>query len=237
MLTHWAIFKKLALISPTDIKAPRSEQELLNRAANVAGKSLQQIANELGIEIPENQLRAKGWVGEILENYLGATAASRPEPDFQHIGVELKTLPIDDNSRPRESTYVCTVPLEGRIGEKWEDSVVRIKLDRVLWVPVEASPAIPLRRRRIGSAFLWSPNEHQEADLCRDWHEHMEKINAGEVSTINARQGKYLQVRPKASDSRALTRTTSEEGGIALTLPRGFYLRSTFTHALLLEEL
>ena len=54
-----------------------------------------------------------------------------PEPDFQHIGVELKTLPVDQNFRPKESTYVCTVPLIRNAGAIWETSTVKLKLSRV----------------------------------------------------------------------------------------------------------
>ena len=218
------------------IAAPISELELLQRANSLSGKTIQHIAAELKQDVPGNLLRAKGWVGELLETYLGATATSLPEPDFQHIGVELKTLPIAINGRPKESTYVCTVPLSGSVGQQWEDSVVWAKLKRVLWVPVEASNDISLPRRRIGCPFIWSPSKQQEEDLCNDWHEHMEKINAGELPTINASHGKYLQIRPKANNARALTQTRDESGNVSPTLPRGFYLRTDFTYQLLCEN-
>ena len=202
----------------------------------LSGRTIQQVASEIQQDVPDNLLRAKGWVGELLETCLGATAAALPEPDFQLIGVELKTLPIAANGRPKESTYVCTVPLSGSIGQQWEDSVVWAKLRRVLWLPVEASADIPLPRRRIGSGFLWSPSKAQEQSLRMDWQEHMEKINAGELASINARHGKYLQIRPKANNARALTLTHDEQGVTRSTLPRGFYLRAAFTCQLLREE-
>ena len=93
----------LALITPN--KAPKSEEELLDNAFAMTGKSLQQIAIHLDLKVPDNQKKAKGWVGELIENYLGATASSLPEPDFQHLGIELKTIPIDEHGKPRESTY------------------------------------------------------------------------------------------------------------------------------------
>ena len=208
----------------------------MKRASVLSGKSFLQVANEMDVPVPDDLLRAKGWVGELLERYLGATASVLPEPDFQDISVELKTLPIAENGRPKESTFVCTVPLTGSMGQKWQQSVVWAKLKRVLWVPVEASADLPLRKRRIGSAFLWSPSQDQERDLRTDWQEHMERIEAGELSTINARQGKYLQIRPKANNARALTMTTDDEGHAIATLPRGFYLRPEFTFKLLCEH-
>jgi DNA mismatch repair protein MutH len=39
--------------------------------------------------------RDKGWIGILLELWLGASAGSKPEQDFAALGVELKTIPID----------------------------------------------------------------------------------------------------------------------------------------------
>ncbi len=208
----------------------------MQRVNALSGMTIQQVAAEIQQDVPNNLLRAKGWVGELLEAYLGATAGTLAEPDFQFIGVELKTLPVAENGRPKESTFVCTVPLSGSIGQQWEDSVVWAKLRRVLWVPVEASADIPLSKRRVGSGFLWSPSKSQEQSLRTDWQEHMEKINAGELPAINARHGKYLQIRPKANNARALTLTHDEQGDARPTLPRGFYLRTAFTSQLLGDD-
>ncbi|MCK5498576.1 MAG: DNA mismatch repair endonuclease MutH, partial [Gammaproteobacteria bacterium] len=163
---------------------------------------------------------------------LGATASSLPEPDFQHIGVELKTLPLNKNGTPKESTYVCAINLT-RIESQWEESLVKRKLSRVLWLPIEADPDIPLAARRIGSAILWSPDEEQEATLRRDWEELMDMIATGELEQITAHQGQYLQVRPKAANTKALRNGINDEGEEILTLPRGFYLRTSFTRQIL----
>jgi DNA mismatch repair protein MutH len=211
--------------------------ELLANAACLTGKSILQIANELGLRVPSSQKRAKGWVGEMIEIYLGATASSLPEPDFQHIGVELKTLPLDKNGKPKETTFVCTVSLNENTGGKWENSTVKRKLNRVLWVPVEADPRISLAQRRIGNPFLWGPSPEQEAELRTDWQELMDMISMGEVSKINSSQGKYLQIRPKAADAKALSQTSLENGESGMTLPRGFYLRSDFTQMLVNKQL
>ncbi|MFT5132604.1 MAG: DNA mismatch repair protein MutH [Gammaproteobacteria bacterium] len=214
-------------------KAPKTESELLESASGMTGKSLLQIAGDLGLQVPDNQKKAKGWTGELIELFLGATASSLPEPDFQYIGVELKTLPLDEHQKPKESTYVCTVPLSGNVGSTWEDSIVKLKLNRVLWVPIEAQATIPLSQRRIGQSFIWSPNPQQEHALRTDWQELMDMVSMGELDKISARQGKYLQIRPKAANARALSRTTTETGEPGVSLPRGFYLRPLFTKMLI----
>lgn len=219
---------------PADAPAPpRSESELLTRARALAGVPLEELAARCGRPLPAEARRAKGWAGELAEALLGATAASRPEPDFTQLGIELKTLPVHRDGRPRESTYVCTVPLEPAGGLRWEDSLVRRKLSRVLWLPVEADPAVPLARRRLGSALLWSPDAGEEAALRADWEELMELVCLGRVEHLSARHGTVLQIRPKAADASARRWGTGETGRRVRTLPRGFYLRASFTGALL----
>lgn len=212
---------------------PLSESELLQRAEALAGLTLRELADRSGQTVPADLRRHKGWIGELLEEQLGADASSLPEPDFRAISVELKTLPVDARGLPRESTYVCTVPLEEGLGQIWETSWVRRKLARVLWVPVEADPALALPERRIGTPLLWSPDAEQESMLRRDWEELMEMVCLGELERITARFGEAMQIRPKAANSRVRRGGIGSEGDRILTNPRGFYLRTSFTGEIL----
>lgn len=213
---------------------PATIEELMARAGALAGLTLGQLAGQLGVAVPADLHREKGWVGQLIERALGASAASLAEPDFQLIGVELKTIPLDGRGRPRESTYVCTVPLETEaMGQRWEGSWVRRKLATVLWMPVEGDNAIPLGTRRIGNPLLWSPSPHEEALLRNDWEELMEMICLGQIETITAALGEVLQIRPKAASASVRGKAIGAEGTLVRTNPRGFYLRSRFTAAIL----
>lgn len=214
------------------VPPPQSETELERRARRIAGVPLAALAAELGQTLPHDLRRHKGWVGQLIETVLGASAGSAALPDFASIGVELKTVPVDRRGLPRESTYVCTVPLEAT-GETWDSCWLRRKLARVLWLPIEADRDIPLGERRVGSALLWSPSGAEEAMLRRDWEELMERVSLGELDQISARHGEVLQIRPKAADSRALRHAVNSHGEHTLTNPRGFYLRAAFTAAIL----
>lgn len=183
--------------------------------------------------MPPNLQRDKGWVGTLIERALGATAGSKAEQDFAHLGIELKTIPVNSQGFPLETTFVCVAPLTGNTGITWATSHVRHKLSRVLWVPVEGDRSIALAHRRIGTAFIWSPSRQQEHQLRADWEELMDLIVLGQIETINAKHGQYLQIRPKALNSRALTAAVGQQGEPILTLPRGFYLKKTFTRPLL----
>lgn len=220
------------LAAMSHVTPPRDETELLARARRLAGRTLGELAAELGVAVPADLRRHKGWVGQLIEQALGASASSLAAPDFEAIGVELKTLPVDSRGLPRESTYVCTVPLEAA-GEDWEHSWLRRKLARVLWLPVQAEKGLALAPRRIGSPLLWSPAPEEETLLRRDWEELTERILLGELEQISARHGEVLQIRPKAADSRAMRHAVGTDGERVLTNPRGYYLRTTFTAAIL----
>jgi DNA mismatch repair protein MutH len=215
------------------IHPPASEAELLQRCHAIAGLTLGELASRQGVTVPDDLRRHKGWVGQLLEQVLGADAQSLAEPDFRAIGVELKTLPIDHNGLPRESTYVCTVPLEEGLEPTWEQSWARRKLSRVLWLPVEADPEIPLAERHVGTALLWSPNAEEDGVLRRDWEELAEMICMGELEQITARMGSVLQIRPKAANSKVRCNTVGGDGEAIRTNPRGYYLRPSFTRGLL----
>ena len=169
----------------------------------------------------------------LLETALGATAGSKAEQDFRHLGIELKTIPINAQGYPLETTFVSLAPLIQNSGVNWQNSHVRHKLSRVLWIPIEGSRSIPLAERRIGTPILWQPSEQQEHQLQRDWEELMDYIVLGQLDKINARLGEVLQLRPKGANSKSLTKGIGKHGEIIDTLPLGFYLRKAFTHEIL----
>lgn len=211
---------------------PQTEHELLERTRRIAGQRVNELANACNIEVPQDLRRQKGWLGQMLERVLGADAQSLAEPDFRTIGVEMKTVPLDSRGRPRESTYVCTVPLEG-LEPDWESTWLRRKLARVLWVPVEADPQIPLGERRVGMSLLWTPNAEEEALLRQDWEELTEMICMGQLEQISARLGTVLQIRPKAANASVRCRSVGAGGEAIVTNPRGYYLRPSFTRRIL----
>lgn len=218
------------------VEPPADEQALVCRAQALSGLTLGELGAQLGLSVPADLKRDKGWVGQAMERALGATAKSKAIPDFPGLGVELKTLPVDERGRPLESTFVCTIPLNDIADVEWSESRVRGKLSRVLWVPVDGTRERPVHQRRIATALIWSPTSEQEALLRSDWTELATLIARGDYEAITGHLGTLLQVRPKAANSRARRIARDEDGGVMHTLPRGFYLRAKFTASILREH-
>jgi len=215
---------------------PASLPDLLHNAAGLKGASLGELATRAKITIPETLHRHKGWIGQLLEWHLGADGGNHAQPDFAQWGVELKTLPLNRQGKPKESTYICAVSLaQTHTHLSWPDSLVYQKLARVLWIPIEAEPTIPLHERRVLHPFFWTLPPSWEQALQQDWEELMEALQCGHGDRLSAHYGTWLQIRPKAPNSRHPQSYLTSEGQFSPITPKGFYLRPQFTHRLLID--
>ncbi len=218
------------------INAPISIEQLLQRCENIAGCSLQELAALANLAMAKDLRSNKGWVGQLIEWHLGATAGSKPEQDFADLGIELKTIPIDQSGKVLETTFVCSAPILNTRNLNWENCNVRNKLSCVLWVPVQGERDVPLAERLVGSAFLWRADKHQDTLLKDDWNEIMEKVSLGLIESISARDGQVIQLRPKAANGSCLTDAFGEDGSLIKVRPRGFYLKKSFTQSIINQQ-
>lgn len=209
---------------------PRSHKELWARARALAGRSMGDLSQALGLPLPPDPARSKGYLGRITEMALGADPTAMERPDFPHLGVELKTIPIGANGRPQESTFVCSINLSQAADDQWHTSRLRLRLQTVLLMPFEAA-SLPGGHRFL-MPLWWQPSEQDWALLQGDWEDLMGAIGAGRGSTLTAREGRVLQVRPKAANSRVRTLGPADDG-LQPMLPLGFYLRARFVFGVL----
>ncbi len=115
-------------------KTPESIDELLAKAMPLAGMTLGELSQHLNIPCPKDMRYAKGWLGQALERFLGATAGNLALPDFASIGVELKTLPLNAYGHPQESTHVTYAPIPFEEFH-WHASTAFMKLKTILLSP------------------------------------------------------------------------------------------------------
>ncbi len=221
------------MIAPL-IAPPVSVEELLARAHDLVGRTVGDILEHaLRAAAGDDPVRTKGAGGEILERVLGATGGSSRVLDFPGIGVELKTIPVNEKGLPLESTYVCTLSLADADEQEWESSWVREKLARVLFVPLVGAHGVTWKSRVIGRSVLWSPTPEQSSILGGDFDDVVGLIGIGRIEELTAHRGRWLQVRPKARDGSVRTIAWGGDGEAIATVPRGFYLRARFTGAVL----
>lgn len=215
---------------------PADLDELLDRARALAGRNLAELSARLGVRAPADLKRHKGWIGELIEQLLGATAKSRIGPDFPELGVELKTLPLRRDGRPLESTFVCTIELAELEPANFRASRVYAKLAQVLWVPILADRELAPGLRTVGTPFLWRPSSEEFQVLEADWTELSTEIALGRAGDLTAHRGQALQVRPKARTGSSRRLAFDEDGGMYEEQPKGFYLRAGFTEQIVRQQ-
>lgn len=216
---------------------PVSEEELRGRADALAGRDVSWVADRCGVPVPPDLRRHKGWLGQLLEIALGADGGSEDGPDFRRLGIELKTIPVDDRAHPRESTWVCTAALDGSMETRWEESRVARKLACVLWVPILTREGDTLAGRRIAGPLLWRADPSESKVLRSDWEELSGLIRSGQLDRLTARTGEALHLRPKAANSQELVSALDADGNWTQINRKGFYLRRSFTASLIQRAL
>lgn len=210
---------------------PLSLDELMNRAVSLAGRTLAETAAALGYRLPRTLTTNKGFIGQIAELSLGATAGPDPEPDFPALGVELKTLPIREDGRPLEATYICQARMTGVESTELAESYLMKKLERVLFVPILGGDT--LAERRFAMPLIWSPNPDELATLRADFLMLQSRVRMGEADDLTSRDGVALHLRPKALSSRERTLGISDEGWAVPVRPKAWYLRPAFTERII----
>ena len=212
---------------------PRSEADLLARARALVGHSLFEIACALGAPgDPVGGLHGKGQAGGLIEAALGAPKTSGQTHDFPALCIELKSVPLQPNGVPRESTYVCHFALDQARGLAWNDSWARQKLSRVLLVTTSDSKT-PWPERMVHGAWMWTPDAEEDALLRTDFEDAVGLVTQGRIDELTAARGVVLQVRPKAAHGGVRTKLLTDAGDVLSTVPRGFYLRARFMAAVL----
>jgi DNA mismatch repair protein MutH len=211
---------------------------LLAHARALVGVELSELADQMGLPVPAGVAgsdRSKGWAGQIIERELGVETRGASGPDFAGLGVELKTVPVDRDLKPLESTAVCQIDPVAIAGESWQTSTARAKLDQVLFVALEVPPrASSVGQRRVSAVCLWSPTVAQESLLRGDFELFVrEYFRRGRVSAITGHLGVVLQVRPKGRNAADVRDGYDETGQPTRVGKCGFYLRPGFVATIL----
>jgi DNA mismatch repair protein MutH len=210
-------------------------EALLAHARALVGVELSDLADTLGLPVPAGRLRTKGWSGQVIEQELGAVVGGARGPDFAALGVELKTVPVQESLEPLESTAVCQIDPVAIAGESWETSYVRAKLGCVLFVALAVPPgARSVGERRVAAVRLWSPDADEARALREDFELFVRGYyRQGRAAEITGHLGAVLQVRPKGRDAADLRDAYDAAGNPARVGKHGFYLRPAFVARIL----
>jgi DNA mismatch repair protein MutH len=210
-------------------------ERLLAHARALVGVTLAELADGLGLPVPAGRVHSKGWSGQIVERELGAGDGPGRGQDFAALGIELKTVPVDRDLVPRESTAVCQIDPIAIAGESWDTSYLREKLSQVLWIGLEVSADQgSVGDRRVVATKLWTPSPDEQALLRADFELFVRSyFRRGRGAAITGHQGQVLQVRPKGRNAADRRRAFDPAGEPTQIGKCGFYLRPAFVARIL----
>lgn len=209
------------------------EKQLLKTLKYLNNFTLGEIASQLSIRLPKNLKKDKGFVGKLIEMYLGLRVNNKIEQDLPNLGIELKTISLERKKVPSSKVFICSVPLIRNTGLIWENSYFYKKIKKIIWIPVLKNSFNSLKHCRIVHPFLWFPSFKDLKILKKDWEEYMDLIVLGKVETIGAKLGQFLQVCIKSKNKTTYTNAIGRLGELILTHPRSFYFRKEFVETIL----
>lgn len=222
---------KHKISSNIKIKKPQNLLELKERLVKIKGAKISDLVELLEIEKPKNSVHAKGFVGQIIEYILGAHAKNQALPDFTNLDLELKTMPVDENLNPLESTFLCHANLKN-VETNFYKSTLYKKIRFILFVFIKTSKNTNVLDREIVGFYFYKASDEDLKIFKADFDELNDLIVQGFANNINARIGTYIQMRPKCATGNDLTEYYDENCEIKYTRPRGFYLRRSFNKLL-----
>jgi DNA mismatch repair protein MutH len=169
----------------------------------VVGVPFRELSKLLGITFPADPRRRRQAGGDLVEALLEIAKNSIPKPDLVRLGTEVKTIPLNTLSRPREWTKITSFNADATKNEKdFRRSSVYGKLRSILFVPVmkvdNAKPDFWYLR----PPFLWLPTDDQLARFEVDYDFFRGAVIKSDWARLSARFGQCLTLNT-SSDKTA----------------------------------
>jgi DNA mismatch repair protein MutH len=201
-------------------------KEGLQRINQLAGRDLRPLADQYGIPVWKNGHENKGWVGLVIEHYLGLPQNSRQEPDFP--GWELKVVPLrrDANGElhVKESMAITMLEPAEVLASKFEDSHLYDKLRSVVVVSRIYESIQETHSILHAAAEFDLDNPKIFAQVKADYEAVRAQIRAHGIDSVTGDLGQLIQARTKGRGHGSST--------------RAFYARPIFVaHILNLQKL
>jgi len=179
--------------------------------------------------LPADATRRKQAGGDVVEKVLQIAKNSIPKPDLEYLGTEVKTIPLNTRSRPREWTKISAFNIASVVAEAdFRRSSVFAKLRSILFVPVMKTNNDAPDFWYLRPSFLWLPTEDQLVRFETDYQMVRTAAAAEDWGGLSSGSGESLTL--KTSDKR--TRDKSPE-----LKRRAWWLKASITREICEQNL
>lgn len=189
-------------------------------AKKLEGLRFSEISALIGQLDETHRKHTKGVAAKVIETeYFGIPTNSSEAPDFEDLGIELKVSPLRYIERlelytTKERNVIKMVDYnEIANNAKWEQTKVKKKLSRVLFVLYVHDNSVNAWDWKVAKVFLWSPSNQQSKLIQSDYEIMRQNVLAGNnlregdhtfFATCPKHGGGYLKHTPLESPNSAL---------------------------------
>ena len=184
------------------------------------GVPFKELARALGMSLPKEAKKRKAVGGDIAEALLDIAKNSIPDADLAALGTEVKTIPLNTLSRPREWTKIKAFNPEATLAQPdFRTSSLFGKLRAILFVPIMKTDNDKPDYWYLRPPFLWLPTEAQLESLEADYRT-LRDAASNIMGLFAGRAGRHLTIN--TSDTNTASKPESEKR-------RAWWLKAKFT--------
>jgi DNA mismatch repair protein MutH len=172
------------------------EDVIQGRFKPYLGMSVGDISNNL--KFPKSGKNHKGFLNDLSRRMLGTDKKALPE--FHENGIEMKTVRIEVDGRPREHMSFPQIDFDELRNQAWEDSDFFEKVERKFLFVVFSRDS--LGELYFSKAFFWNMPFQDRLEAARVWEATKKCVEISSTEFPRAKDSRVSHVRPKARDSR-----------------------------------
>lgn len=214
-----------------------NEESILKYAKKLVGKSIAEILEDSSKKI---DIKNKGIIGTIIEEfYFGIMPNSSPLPDFEKVGIELKIIPLMQQTRKivvKERTKVCSINYVKLIEEEWPTSHAKTKLNKILFIYYLYDKE-NIANSCVKKVDLWElGKDKSEIIIQEDWRRAKQKVEDGYAHELSEKEFHILSASRSGSggvDKNGVLKDLVDQPNTqieAKALKRAFSLKQSFTN-------
>lgn len=172
------------------------EDSTLRKFTPFIGLTVEEISASLGYF--KSSSNHKGFLHDLSRRILGTNSRSLPE--FEANAIEMKTVRLQRNGKPREHMSFPHFDFETVSQQVWEESDFFEKVERkFLFVVFDLDSS---GRLKLSKAFFWNMPYLDRLEAGRVWETTKNLILSSRTSFPKPRESAVAHVRPKGADGK-----------------------------------
>lgn len=206
------------------------DELILSGLKGLEGRRLDVVAREMGFSPGDG----KSGSAMLVRKLLGVSDVKKPIRELEARGLTTRILSVTPGGRPYEATSFPAFDHFELLEEEWEDSDLRSRLERILFIPlIRPTRKSPQREAKFGRSFIWIPDDKTLGSIRTEWEMYRDLIKTGGADDLpGASSTHFIHVRPHGRDSDDRVWAPNGSGGRKKVQRQSFWLNQDLTERL-----